>query len=161
MNLSITLIEAGSRLKETGLTLATAESCTGGLLAKLLTDVPGSSEYYIGGVISYSNKVKIGLLGVRPETLKKYGAVSADTAKEMAEGVRDAISTDLSLAITGIAGPGGGTVEKPLGTVFIALSSLGEDTSLLELHLKGTRAGIRAQSAEAALKLLLKRLKRQ
>jgi len=157
----MTLSETALRLKEMGLTLATAESCTGGLLSKLLTDVPGSSEYYSGGVISYSNKVKIDLLGVRPETLETCGAVSEDTAKEMALGLKKSFDANLAIAITGIAGPGGGTVEKPVGTVFIALSYMDEDTQVLPLHLKGTRAEIRAQSAEAALEMLLMRLKKQ
>jgi len=158
MNAAPMALKTGSRLLESGLTLSTAESCTGGLVSKLLTDVPGSSAYYMGGIISYSNESKIKLLGVRKDTLKDFGAVSSETALEMADGVRKALSTDLSLAVTGIAGPGGGSEEKPLGTVFIACAKEGRDTLSMGFHFKGTRAEIRAQSAEAALELLLKRL---
>jgi len=158
MNSAPMALKTGSRLLESGLTLSTAESCTGGLISKLLTDVPGSSAYYMGGVISYSNESKIKLLGVREDTLKDFGAVSAETALEMADGVRKALSTECSLAVTGIAGPGGGSDEKPVGTVFIACARDGRDTLSMGFHFKGTRAEIRAQSAEAALELLLKRL---
>jgi len=150
--------KTGSSLLESGLTLSTAESCTGGLISKLLTDVPGSSAYYMGGVISYSNEAKIKLLGVREDTLKNFGAVSSETAVEMAEGVRKALSTECSLAVTGIAGPGGGSDKKPVGTVFIACARDGLDTLSEGFLFKGTRAEIRAQSAEAAMELLLKRL---
>jgi len=158
MNAAPMALKTGSRLLESGLTLSTAESCTGGLVSKLLTDIPGSSAYYMGGIISYSNESKIKLLGVRKDTLKDFGAVSSETALEMADGVRKALSTDLSLAVTGIAGPGGGSDEKPVGTVFIACAKEGRDTLSMGFHFKGTRAEIRAQSAEAALELLLKRL---
>ncbi len=159
MNTNSTAMETGSRLRDMGLTISIAESCTGGLLSKLITDVPGSSAYYHGGVVSYSNDVKIRLLGVRSETLDKFGAVSGATAREMAEGLRRALATDLSLAVTGIAGPGGGTSEKPVGTVFIALSYKGRDTLVKEFHFKGARQEIRTQSAEAALRLLLDTVK--
>ena len=96
-------------LKERHLKVATAESCTGGLIGHIITDVPGSSEYYEGGIISYSNEMKMRFLGVREQTLKEYGAVSEQTAKEMAEGVRKATDADIGIATTGIAGPGGGT----------------------------------------------------
>ena len=104
-------------------TLALAESCTGGLIASRVTDVPGASEIFLGGVVSYANTAKEKFLGVRAETLKTFGAVSEETAREMAVGVRERFGSDFALAVTGIAGPGGGTPEKPVGTVFIALAS--------------------------------------
>ena len=104
-------------------TLALAESCTGGLIASRVTDVPGASEIFRGGVVSYANSAKEKFLGVRAETLKTFGAVSEETAREMAVGVRERFGSDFALAVTGIAGPGGGTPEKPVGTVFIALAS--------------------------------------
>ena len=113
----------GRLLRENGLTISVAESCTGGLIGHRITNVPGSSEYFMGGVVVYSNEAKMKILGVREETLKKFGAVSAETAKEMAEGVRRCIPSDIGISVTGIAGPTGGTKEKPVGTVFIGLSS--------------------------------------
>lgn len=103
--------------------LSVAESCTGGALANAITDVPGASRYFKGGVVAYSNALKIDLLGVSRATLKKYGAVSGRVAKEMAEGIRRRCKTDYGIGVTGIAGPTGGTKEKPVGTVYIALAS--------------------------------------
>lgn len=111
----------GRRLRESGRTLAIAESCTGGLIAGEITRVPGSSAYFLAGLITYSNAAKVSLLGVRPETLQAHGAVSQPTVEEMAAGVRRHVGADVGLAITGIAGPGGGTPEKPVGTVHIAV----------------------------------------
>jgi PncC family amidohydrolase len=112
----------GELLKEKGLTIATAESCTGGLVAARLVNVSGSSEYFKGSVVAYSNEVKQNLLKVNPQTLEKYGAVSAQTAKEMAEGVKSLLNTDIGISTTGIAGPGGGTPEKPVGLTYFAVS---------------------------------------
>jgi len=109
-------------LKARKQTVSTAESCTGGLLGKLLTDEPGSSSAYMGGVVAYSNQVKVDLLGVREETLARVGAVSAETAEEMAAGVRNRLKTDWGLSVTGIAGPDGATPGKPVGTIFVGLS---------------------------------------
>jgi len=111
----------GDMLSERGYTIATAESCTGGLIGHRLTNVPGSSTYFLGGVISYSNDMKMKTLGVQENTLQEFGAVSKQTATEMAQGVRDHFGSDLAIAVTGIAGPGGGTAEKPVGLVYITL----------------------------------------
>lgn len=117
----ISLEEAiGNMLKQKGLTIATAESCTGGLLAHKFTSIPGSSAYYIGSVIAYHNEVKVRELSVKPETLEKCGAVSEETVKEMAQQVRLKLGTDIGVATSGIAGPDGGTPEKPVGTIWIA-----------------------------------------
>ncbi len=112
----------GSLLREKGLTVATAESCTGGLLAATLVNVAGSSDYFKGSVVAYSNEVKERILGVSSETLRKFGAVSARTAKEMALNVRKLLRTDIGLSTTGIAGPGGGTEEKPVGLTYMAIA---------------------------------------
>lgn len=113
----------GKLLVRRGLALAVAESCTGGLVSHRITDIPGSSAYYQGSVTSYSNEVKEGVLHVKCDTLERYGAVSEQTAREMAQGVRDVLYTDIGLAVTGIAGPDGGTPEKPVGLVYIALAA--------------------------------------
>ena len=145
--------EIGELLRAKGLTLAIAESCTGGLLGHLITDVPGSSDYFLGGVISYSDEAKERLLGVRRETLLEEGAVSEETAFEMARGARDLFHSDLALAITGIAGPGGGTADKPVGLVYIALAA--PDRELSERHIwSEDRLGNKRRSAERALELL-------
>jgi len=145
--------EVGKLLREQGLTLAVAESCTGGLLGHRITEVAGSSDYFLGGIISYSNEAKERLLGVRHETLLAHGAVSAETAGEMAEGARRALGSDLALAITGIAGPGGGTDDKPVGLTYIALAHAG--STIVEQHVwPGDRSANKADSAAAALRLL-------
>jgi nicotinamide-nucleotide amidase len=111
----------GDMLSDRGYTIATAESCTGGLIGHRLTNVPGSSTYFLGGVFSYSNDMKMKTLGVQVNTWQEFGAVSKQTATEMAQGVRDLFGSDLAIAVTGIAGPGGGTAEKPVGLVYITL----------------------------------------
>lgn len=134
-------------------TLATAESCTGGLLAFLLTRAPGSSEIYLGGASTYANSAKEALLGIESRLLTAHGAVSAQVAEAMAAGIRGRLNSTWALAVTGIAGPGGGTPQKPVGTVFVALSGpLG--TSSAHLLLTGNRDSIREQSARNALALL-------
>ena len=110
----------GARLAERGLTIGTAESCTGGTIAQRLTSVPGSSAYFLGSVVAYSNQVKVSQLGVSPDTLEQYGAVSEQTVREMAEGLRRTLGVDVAVATSGIAGPGGGTDEKPVGTFWLA-----------------------------------------
>lgn len=149
----------GKLFKETGLTISTAESCTGGLIGNRLTNIPGSSNYYLGGNIVYSNQAKIDLLGINPETLKKYGAVSEETAREMAKGVRDVFHTDLSISVTGIAGPGGGSKEKSVGLVYVGLSTP-QTTSVYQLNLKGNRSWNKWLSSQHALYYLYKYLKK-
>ena len=142
------------RLRKQGRTLAVAESCTGGMLAELLTDIPGSSEAFVGGVVAYANQVKERLLGVDANTLAQDGAVSEATAKEMAEGVRRALGSDFGVGITGIAGPGGGTEEKPVGLVYVAVAD-NRETRVYRLQLRGSRAQIRARSCKQACWRLL------
>jgi PncC family amidohydrolase len=134
--------------------LAVAESCTGGLIGHLLTNVAGSSTYYVGSVTAYAYEAKVRLLGVSWETLEKYGAVSAETVVEMARGVRLALAADVGLAVSGIAGPSGGTPEKPVGTTWIGLSSPREEFARHYLW-SGDRLANKEQSAEATLKLLV------
>lgn len=151
--------EAGELLSQRGLTLAVAESCTGGLLGHLITSVPGSSAYFEGGVISYSNEAKARLLGVAHETLMEHGAVSKETAIAMAQGARRLLEVDVALSVTGIAGPTGGTAEKPVGLVYLALAA--EGVALWEKHIwQGDRAYNKMLSAQGALELLLKYLRR-
>ncbi|MFN6218156.1 MAG: competence/damage-inducible protein A, partial [Aphanizomenon sp.] len=130
----------GNLLRSSGETLSIAESCTGGGLGQMLTEIPGSSDYFWGGVIAYDNSVKIGLLGVNPEDLEKFGAVSATVAEQMAAGVKNRLSTTWGLSITGIAGPTGGTETKPVGLVYIGLAGPGDEVTSFEHHL-GTIRG--------------------
>jgi len=134
-------------------TLSVAESCTGGRVGWRLTRVPGSSDYFKGGVIAYSDEVKRRLLGIKAGVLKKHGAVSEETALMMARGVREKCATDYGLAITGVAGPGGGTKKKPVGMVFVAVAS-GAGERVRELRLAGGRSSIRRAACQAALELL-------
>ena len=146
-------------LKQKGLTLSTAESCTGGLVAKSITDVSGCSSVFYGGVVSYDNSVKQGVLGVKEETLNTYGAVSYETAREMAQGVRRALNTDIGISTTGIAGPGGGTPTKPVGTVYIGIATSDSVQSIrLNINENFSRSEIRAQACYQLLKLLLEKL---
>lgn len=149
--------QIGELLSQRGWALAVAESCTGGLIAHRITNVSGSSAYFQGGVVSYSNEAKERILRVPHATLIEHGAVSEQTALAMAQGARRLFGTDIAVSVTGIAGPTGGTPEKPVGLVYIALAAEGVD--LCEKHLwKGDRTENKARSAEAALKLLLKHL---
>jgi len=146
-------VVVGRLLRQRGLTLAVAESCTGGLIGHRLTDVPGSSAYYLGSVTAYAYEAKEALLGVRHNTLYAHGAVSAETALEMARGIRRVLQADLGLAVTGIAGPDGGTAEKPVGLVYIGLAA--PDGEWVERHVwAGERRENKAASAEAALALV-------
>lgn len=141
---------AGRVLLEKGMTLSVAESCTGGLIGHRLTNVAGSSRYFQGGVIAYDNRIKMVLLGVRAETLEKRGAVSPETAREMALGVRERMGTDLGISVTGIAGPEGGSEEKPVGTVHLGLSHKGTLLSK-QYRFWGNRTMIKKNSAAMAL----------
>lgn len=140
----------GELLRQKGLRLATAESCTGGLVGHRITNVPGSSTYYIGGVTSYAYEAKVRLLGVRWETLERTGAVSRETVLEMARGVRVTFATDIGLAVSGIAGPGGGTPEKPVGFTWIGLSAPDFEAAW-SFHFTGERVQIKEAAAERAL----------
>lgn len=147
----------GSLLRRRGLTLATAESCTGGWLGQVLTSVPGSSHYYRGGVVCYHDELKSRLAGVNETTLERFGAVSEAVVLQMAEGIRRRAGADYGLSVTGIAGPGGGTREKPVGLVYVALA--GPDCQeARELHFSGPREVVRLRSARFALDLLRRHL---
>ncbi|NLD37931.1 MAG: nicotinamide-nucleotide amidohydrolase family protein [Desulfatiglans sp.] len=141
----------GNILIQKSLTIATAESCTGGLIGHMITSIPGSSAYFMGGIISYSNQAKCDLLGVSADTLKKYGAVSGETAREMAWGIRERFGTDIGLSVTGIAGPDGGTKEKPVGTVFMGFVFDKKEPVSIRYLFKGTREKIKQKTAETAL----------
>jgi PncC family amidohydrolase len=145
---------AGELLRREGLRLAVAESCTGGLVGHRLTNVPGSSTYYMGSVTAYAYEAKVRLLGVRWGTLEKYGAVSKETVLEMACGVRRALAADIGVSVSGIAGPGGSTPDKPVGLVWIGLSTAGVDEAWKFIW-PGDRLAVKEQSAEAALRLLV------
>lgn len=145
--------EIGRLLQEKGLTLSVAESCTGGLVSHMITNVAGSSDYFENGYIVYSNRSKIKLLSIPEYTIKRYGAVSSYTAIAMAEGVRIKSSTDVGLSITGIAGPGGGTIKKPVGLVYIAVAG-NKKTECKEYRFKGARLKIKSESARAAINYL-------
>ncbi len=147
----------GKLLTERGETLAVAESCTGGLIGFRLTDVAGSSKYFIEGVVAYHNDAKIGTLNVSPDLIKKHGAVSGEVAEAMARGMRKIAETDYAISITGIAGPDGGTGEKPVGTVFVGYSDA-EITKSLRLKLPGDRNIIRWRSSQAALDYLRRKI---
>ncbi|MBE7024253.1 MAG: CinA family protein [Ruminococcaceae bacterium] len=149
-NIETSLVEL---LIEKKLKLSTAESCTGGLIAQKITSVPGASECFDCGVVTYSNEQKQKLLGVSAETLEKYGAVSRQTALEMCKGVKNLANSDFGISVTGIAGPGGGTPEKPVGTVWIGIC--GESIHKAEKFLfDGDRTKVRESTAEAALTMV-------
>lgn len=151
----------GEHLKRLGLTVCTAESCTGGLIASHLTDVSGSSAYMLGGVVAYANEIKTSVLNVRQGTLMAYGAVSKATASEMALGARNLFQSDYALSVTGIAGPGGGTPDKPVGLTYIGLAHPDGKVTVQRYVWEGDRAANKRQSVNAALKLLLAALDTQ
>lgn len=146
----------GAALRARGATLATAESCTGGLIGELLTAVPGSSDYFRGGVIAYANEVKLAALGVEPETLFAHGAVSQKTVEEMARGARRLLGSTYAVAVSGVAGPGGGTAEKPVGTVHLAVAGPDDAVVTRQLLWPGDREQVRRIAAFAALNLVHK-----
>jgi len=147
----------GQMLRTAGKTLALAESCTGGLVAERLTDVPGSSAYFIEGAVTYSNEAKIRTLNVPPEVIEQYGAVSAETAEAMARGIRERAGTDYGISVTGIAGPDGGSEEKPVGLVYFGLADESK-VKTLRIIVPGDRFLIRWRSSQAALDLLRRRM---
>lgn len=148
------LSQIAEALRARNQTLATAESCTGGLVGAALTSLPGSSAWYLGGIVAYSNSLKTGLLGVSPEILAARGAVSPETAQAMAEGARKNCRSDFAVSLTGLAGPGGGTPEKPVGLVYIAVAAP-RGTATFKHHFSGSRAKIRSAAVETALRHLL------
>lgn len=147
-------INVGSLLKERGLNLATAESCTGGMLADRITNIPGSSEYFRGGIVAYAYGAKVALLNVSWDTLRAYGAVSEETVIEMARGARTALGADVAVSVSGIAGPGGGMPDKPVGTTWIGLST-NEGDWARKFVWDGDRAQNKALSADAALQFVI------
>jgi nicotinamide-nucleotide amidase len=150
-------LEIGTLLRRSGLKLATAESCTGGLVADRITNIAGSSDYFLGGVVAYDNRVKHAVLGVPAETLENHGAVSEATVRAMAEGTRRLLGADLAVSLSGVAGPGGGSVEKPVGTTWIGLAA--PDGTWARVFLfKGQRVENKAFSASAALEFVLEYL---
>ena len=151
-------IEVGKLLRECGLRLAIAESCTGGLIGHRLTNIPGSSTYYMGSITAYAYEAKVRLLGVTWETLEKYGAVSPETVTEMARGVREELAADIGISVSGIAGPGGGTEEKPVGLVYFCLSTV-EGEWHRKMVFKGERVEVKEKAADYALQFLLEHLK--
>ena len=147
----------GQLLRARGQTVATAESCTGGLIGDALTDIPGSSDYFLGGVIAYADAVKQGVLGVRPGTISVLGAVSEEAAMQMARAARRLVGADYALSVTGIAGPSGGTRHKPVGLVYIAL--IGPGVERCERHVwPGDRLANKRASARRALEMLIEHL---
>lgn len=146
-------------LIDKGLTISAAESCTAGMLAARLTDIPGSSRYFVGGVVAYSNDIKTGILGVPRETLALHGAVSEQTAVAMAKGVQNLTGSDLGIAVTGIAGPGGATPDKPVGLVYGALTT-GDETICRRFQLPGERIGVRVGTVNSALNMVKRYLEK-
>jgi len=149
----------GNLLREKGLTLSIAESCTGGLICDRITNIPGSSDYFMGGMVNYSNESKAEYLGVPLVEIRKYGAVSSRVAGKMAQGVRKAFGTTFGLSTTGVAGPTGGTKRSPIGRVFIGLSD-GRRTWVRKEDLKGKRREIKRAASERGLLFLYERLVR-
>jgi len=145
--------ETGRLLKELGLSLSLAESCTGGMIGAGVTDVPGCSAYFAGGVVAYENRIKEKVLGVPAEKLEAYGAVSEEVALAMAEGVKKLFKTDIAIAVSGLAGPGGGTAEKPVGLVYLAMNGP-DKIKCLKFRLKGTRGEIRKKVVDIAFEML-------
>lgn len=153
-DLEVLALKLGRALHVRGRRLATAESCTGGWIAKIMTDVPGSSQWFDGGVVAYSNAAKTGLLGVSSDLLAAHGAVSEEAVRAMAEGARGRFAADLTVAVSGIAGPGGGTADKPVGTVHFAWAAASGITAARRIF-PGTRDAVRRQTVALALERLV------
>ena len=151
-------IDVVNILIERNLHISSAESCTGGLFSALITDVPGSSEIFDESIVTYSNEAKMIELGVKEETLRRFGAVSRQTAKEMAEGICAHTNADIGVAITGIAGPGGGSENKPVGTVFAALHT-SNGTDVYHLLINGSRSQVREETCRFVFEKLVELLK--
>ena len=149
--------QLGKLLLRHNKTLSTAESCTGGLIAKVVTDIPGSSQYFMGGVVSYSNDVKIKVLHVGRALLERHGAVSKEVARAMAKGVQRLMHTDCAIAVTGIAGPDGGSAKKPVGLVYIAVAN-GTEIAIKRFIFQKDRDGNRKETTAAAINMLLHKL---
>ncbi len=151
-------MNAEERLKDLltrrGMRISLAESCTGGLISARITDVAGASDYFEAGLVTYSNRAKERFLSVPHDLLVAKGSVSAEVAEKMAEGVREATGADIGVSVTGIAGPGGGSIEKPVGTVYMGLATEGKTLVRLH-HFSGDRAAVRSQTAQEALRLAL------
>jgi len=150
-------VRLGDRCRSAGLRVATAESCTGGLVGHLITEVAGSSEYYLGGYVTYADALKRSTLGVPADILDAHGAVSAQTAVAMAVGARERTGADLAVAVTGVAGPGGGSDAKPVGLTYVAVADP-VGVSVRRFAWSGDRAANKRASAEASLELLLERV---
>ena len=150
--------ELGNLLKSKKLSLSTAESCTGGGVAAAITSVAGSSEYFMGGIVAYSNDVKVSLLHVSSETLEKYGAVSRETVMEMAAGAMNTLKTDCAIATSGIAGPGGGSLEKPVGKIWIAVAYKNEIVTVMQTGDNGRAKNVQ-NAIQNAMDLLIEILK--
>ena len=143
-----------SEINKRKLTLALAESCTGGIIASIITGIPGASEFFLGAAVTYSNKSKTDLLNVDPVILEKYGAVSHQTAEAMVKGAKELFGSDITVSVTGIAGPTGGTAEKPVGLVFIAIDFEGQ-TKVIRNIFKGSRNDIRSEASRIAVGMIL------
>jgi len=156
-NLEALILQIKNNLIEKSLTLAVAESCTGGLLSHTLTGISGSSLYFLGGMIVYSNQIKIENLGVREQTILLHGAVSQQTAQEMAENIRIKFHADIGLSTTGIAGPTGGSPTKPVGLVWLGISTI-EKTKVFNCHFIGTREQVQDRSVRKILSILINHL---
>lgn len=155
MELEALATRVGDSLLRRGLMLAIAESCTGGWIAQAVTAVPGCSEWFERGFVTYSNAAKMELLGVRPETLEHHGAVSEATVREMAEGALTHSHAQVAVAVSGVAGPGGGSLEKPVGTVCLAWASVGMETRTQSLHFMGNREMVRRLAVVKVLEGIL------
>ncbi len=145
-----------NELRKHNRTITSAESCTGGLIASMITEISGSSQIFNGSIVSYSNQIKSQELNVKHDTLQKYGAVSIEVVKEMLEGVINKFNADYAIAVSGIAGPNGGTKDKPVGTVVIGISGKNIGQEIEIYHFKGTRKEVQVQAAKHALKRILK-----
>ncbi len=160
MTIEAMVTRLGEELKARGLTISTAESCTGGGIAAAFTEIAGSSEWFVGGFVTYSNEWKMKQLGVQAETLQRHGAVSSQTVGEMLEGLLENGGADFGIAVSGIAGPGGGTPEKPVGTVYVGVA--GKEWKRVErCHFDGGRSDVRRATIETAIGMMLEEVEKR